>query len=131
MLPLLTSRFTGPIASALALILAGLLTVQTVKLHWANGRVGKLEAKVATIEHDRDTWKANFDRSDAATKACSASVAALEKESAARVAESDKATKAARSVAESYRRRAEAVLSTRAGDDKCQAAARMIAEAVG
>lgn len=131
MLSFLTARFLAYTGGFVALILAGLLAVQTVKLHWANERIGKLEDRVATVEKDRDTWKANFDRSDAATKTCNASIDAAKKEADRRTAESARAASQARAVAESYRKRANAVLSVKAGDDKCLAAERMIAEAVG
>ncbi len=119
---LLTSRLAGPIASGVAVMLAGALAWQTVALGFVRYELaGAVEAR-DKAQTDFTTCKANTTTLEAALEAQSRAVAGLKAESDRRVAQSAKAARDARAVAESARRHADRVLAMRAPEDVCAGA---------
>lgn len=130
---ILTSRLAGPIASAVALALAVMLGVQTVKLMGAeHGRKGAVaERDMARV--DLGTCRGNVSTLQDALGVQNRAVQAIKAESDARTAAANKALSEARKSALAARKSADAILAARVkpGETSCEAADRVILEAVG
>ena len=104
LLRLLTSRLAGPIATAVALILALALAWQTVKLVSARSSLKRAEDRIAALNRDLSTCRSNVTTLDAARKRQNDLLAARSAQDAQRLADATKRL----SEAQQGRERAEA-----------------------
>lgn len=129
-LAILTSRLAGPIASALCIILLGLMVGQCSGRLKAEHEWHKAEKVAKQARADLGTCQSNEGALNAALVRQNAAVEAFRQDAAARVAESQKQASAARSVAASYRRQAQAILNAKPKGTACEAADALINEAI-
>jgi 2,3-bisphosphoglycerate-independent phosphoglycerate mutase len=130
-LGILTSRLAGPIAAAVALLLAATLGVQTVKLHHARGDLEAAGKHLEAAERDLGTCRGNVAGLEASLARQNEAVTALKTESDALIARSVKEVSAARSAAETLRQASRRVLSAKAGPDRCASANELILQEAG
>lgn len=120
MLALLARPLVGQIAVPVAILLAVFLGVQSVKLHFANGRIDKLEASLKVARVDLKTCQGNRHILEATIAQRNAEVEAAKAESDRRQKELAKARQRAEGEALRADRAASKLASFRpAGADTC------------
>lgn len=122
---LLTSRMAGPVAAALAVILAIALGVTTLQKNSAVRRADKLHAEihapVTGYIAEAARCKANVTTLEGSLKRQSDAVAELQRQSAGRIAAAERGWRDAQRAAADARNRAERLVgSTIAGDTRCE-----------
>jgi len=134
MIPLLTHRLAGPVATAAAAVLLVLLVAAQLQIGGLKRDVARLtdriehprtglQARLATCRAEARGLRGSLDRQSAA-------VAAWKAEADARQRAAEKAAHDARVVAESLRRRVAEILAARPGENVCASADALILESL-
>lgn len=119
----LTSKLAGPIATAAAVVLALLLTVQTVKLAEARKSMDGLASALARAATDLSTCRSNRAGLEASLTAQNAAVEAARQAGEQMRARSAKAVSEAQNATAAAERRAAAIMARKpVGADACQRA---------